>query len=723
MNNMCVTKIVGMKSVFTRFFQVIFGRNNPMKVRHISYRVEFQGRGAGHIHGVLWLDMKQVKVKGVRSETLESAFEKLRFSQALDEKEVEAVEKFTDTFVTCTRCVSVAGEDAVRKAEEVNWHGHSSSCHKESRRGQCRWKFPKYPLARTIFVDTNSEASKVEKKMPKEEREEILRRVMNVLVEAEGNKMMLSKDVEQIMTSFKNVKVVEGGQTDEFPEKSIERDREKSNNEFSNESTGQDRGKSRRERFKKRIGRVTYVKMESPEEYQRNIKKRIEMVLKLASAGGEPISYYRYEMAVLQQPRKGSEVLLRRDIDEVFMSNYNPEWMEAWDANHDLSPVYDYYGVITYITDYFTKDSTGLTDVLKAGMKQLGKDDDMKQKCNAMADLFMSNRQIGEAEAYYKLLAHMNLTYSSVATVYAPTEPKRERRHFLKRQDPEEGKGFKVKDKEGLFLEKPDLVSKYERRKLLGPEEDTMGDATLDGMCYCQWVKMYEARSGKRNEEGEFEEAVEDANPEEGELAEEDDFNFVVSGEEGNQERKRLPQAVTLHDPRPGEPVILQKRTFPRALRFFKKRFTANPHKFYLAELMLYHPFRDEEELFPDDEKKCEELYMQNEDKIKRVKAQLMPFLESVDEAQQLYQENREKEERDIEEMMGADLDPEMEQEVADGKEEEEEDHPDYYHIDTAQVQDTDGGERPRQMFKAIVLPDKEDQVNRYIFQFCLTID
>ena len=38
------------------------------------------------------------------------------------------------------------------------------------------------------------------------------------------------------MTSFKNVKVVEGGQTDEFPEKSIERDREKSNNEFSNES-------------------------------------------------------------------------------------------------------------------------------------------------------------------------------------------------------------------------------------------------------------------------------------------------------------------------------------------------------------------------------------------------------------------------------------------------------------------------------------------------------
>ena len=41
----------------------MFGRNNPMKIRHIAYRVEFQGRGAGHIHGVLWLDMKEIRIK------------------------------------------------------------------------------------------------------------------------------------------------------------------------------------------------------------------------------------------------------------------------------------------------------------------------------------------------------------------------------------------------------------------------------------------------------------------------------------------------------------------------------------------------------------------------------------------------------------------------------------------------------------------------------------
>ena len=98
--------------------------------------------------------------------------------------------------------------------------------------------------------------------------------------------------------------------------------------------------------------------MESPEEYKKNIRERIDKVLKIASAGGELITYEQYEKAVIEQPRKGSEVLLQRDIDEIFINNYNGEWLVNWNANIDISPVYDYYGTITYITDYFTKVGT-----------------------------------------------------------------------------------------------------------------------------------------------------------------------------------------------------------------------------------------------------------------------------------------------------------------------------------------------------------------------------
>ena len=131
-----------------------------MKVRHISYRVEFQGRGAGHIHGVLWLDLKEMKITKVKNSDLQDGYNRLRHNLPLKTEQLTAIENFTDAFVTCTRCVSVAGlqllgpdageeeikragEEAVKKAEDLNWHGHSKSCTKGSG-PLCRWKFPRY---------------------------------------------------------------------------------------------------------------------------------------------------------------------------------------------------------------------------------------------------------------------------------------------------------------------------------------------------------------------------------------------------------------------------------------------------------------------------------------------------------------------------------------------------------------------------------------------------
>ena len=378
-----------------------------------------------------------------------------------------------------------------------------------------------------------------------------------------------------------------------------------------------------------------------------------------------------------------------------------------------------------------SQDSTGLTEVLKTAVKQLSEDMDMRQKCHEMANRFMTHRQVGESEAIYKLLANMKMTYSSIATIYVPTEPKSQRRHFLQRQDPDSGLGFEVEDKKGRFLEKPDLISKYERRKLLPSreeEEETLvldnGDAeTLENMSFCQFVKMYEGKGWqdmrKTNEEGETEEPDDDEEkPEEGELAQEDDFNYLIVGN-SKVKRRKLPHLLTLEDVMPGEPRILHKRTFPRAMRFFKKKFDRNPHLFYFTELVLYHPFRDENELFPDDPEKCEELYKKHKDEIKYVKAQLMPFLESVEEAQLMYEEMRANEKRDIEEQMGADLDPEMEQEIADIDDLDDEDHPDYIHLDTDQVEDNTVGEvRPRRVFKTVALPSKDAQVTDLIMYF-----
>merc|ERR1712082_453324 len=62
-----------------------------MHIKKFSWKVEFQGRGAGHIHGTLWCDLNKImkdenhqnsEEKNVNN-SLESAFKKLRQNEEL----------------------------------------------------------------------------------------------------------------------------------------------------------------------------------------------------------------------------------------------------------------------------------------------------------------------------------------------------------------------------------------------------------------------------------------------------------------------------------------------------------------------------------------------------------------------------------------------------------------------------------------------------------------
>merc|ERR1711888_7246 len=99
---------------------------------------------------------------------------------------------------------------------------------------------------------------------------------------------------------------------------------------------------------------------ETKEEYIVNRKKRIMKVLDVAGVTPED-----YVAAVREQTRKGVNVILARDVDEIYINNYNPEWIRAWNANVDFSLCLDFFAVITYITEYFTKDESGTSRLLK----------------------------------------------------------------------------------------------------------------------------------------------------------------------------------------------------------------------------------------------------------------------------------------------------------------------------------------------------------------------
>ena len=88
-----------------------------MIIKHLSYRVEFQGRGAAHIHGVIWLNIKEMeqsemfKDEGLSNGILSEAFKKLRDDVKLTEDEKEAIVKLTDMFVSCSLNPETAHKD------------------------------------------------------------------------------------------------------------------------------------------------------------------------------------------------------------------------------------------------------------------------------------------------------------------------------------------------------------------------------------------------------------------------------------------------------------------------------------------------------------------------------------------------------------------------------------------------------------------------------------
>jgi hypothetical protein len=256
----------------------------------------------------------------------------------------------------------------------------------------------------------------------------------------------------------------------------------------------------------------------------------------------------------------------------------------------------------------------------------------------------MTIRQIGEAEAYYKILPNLTLKYSSIDTIFIPSDKKALRSKFLMKLDESDvniTNGAHVKGgKEGIFLEKPDIIDKYCRR-------DMTNDPELAELRPSQFAKMYEPITRRKAEDKKDEEEFTNLNGNDDEaLKHDDNDNRIINDIEDEEDddymvanfiitpnplaRWRLPKIIKIKDPLPGEVAIWKKRNFPKAMRVHKKREDTNPDRYFLSELMLYTAYTDEEELGCDDEEKCRKLYLDMKDAIQYVKRHVIPFSQGV---------------------------------------------------------------------------------------------
>ena len=655
--------------------EIMMGKNNPMRIRYWCDKMEFQGRGAGHIHGVAWCDLTEIselikkeRIVGVilsndecSSEVeesivnhLENSYRSLRENKPLSEAEENALIDFVDRSVTCTLNPQLAAkmidvnktkEDGMKIIEivkAVQVHHHTKSCKKNGCAATCRFRFPKYPMWKTILTIFHMDEDDPEARKERREQHTILlKKVMDVLEETEV--------MDEIMLGYSK-------------------------------------------------------EDESIKEYRLNRKDRIFKVLELAEVDPDD-----YVTALKESSTRGINVILARDIDELYVNNYIPEFIEAWDGNIDWSPVFDFFAVVTYVTEYFTKDESGTSSFLAEAAKQI-KNLPVKDQRRCIKNVFLTHRQMGLSEAFMKIFPDIRFKDSNISSVFVPLGKREDISRYLMRADPDRDYGtielFEITDREGLYYEKPNWVEKYLRRDR----------SEWDELCFPQYAKMFDPIHKKEkempNEDEENGSDVELENSdnqdsfdfEKGEkkYGQEAVFHFLIT--ETGEIGKPLPKLMKLNDPYPGEPNFLRKRKHPKSLRFYKVKRDLNPARFFLHELMMYKHFDKEEyERWHDDEK-CIEDYEKYKENIKKVKAKVMKWMEDVEEARYFVEEVM-KNEVDLEETE-VNMDPEKHQEDIDCELEGLEEDEQYRHLNPEGLKDLALPDN-RNWYRKLVLKDQ----------------
>ena len=109
---------------------------------------------------------------------------------------------------------------------------------------------------------------------------------------------------------------------------------------------------------------VDSILSQHPKSEEKNVdeaingrQKRIDALLE--SAGFLTNEDKQLYVDALHHISSGCQIVMARDIDEVWVNSYNPEITRAWNGNTDFQVTLDFYAIITYITEYYTKDDEG----------------------------------------------------------------------------------------------------------------------------------------------------------------------------------------------------------------------------------------------------------------------------------------------------------------------------------------------------------------------------
>ncbi|XP_055956976.1 ATP-dependent DNA helicase PIF1-like [Patella vulgata] len=118
---------------------------------------------------------------------------------------------------------------------------------------------------------------------------------------------------------------------------------------------------------------------------------------------------------------KKNNLVLKRDHKDVWINQYNPDLLRAWNANLDKQYVFDAYSCIVYIVSYISKSEREIGLLLGDAHKEAVEGNlDAKSGLKKISSTYLHSREVSAQEAAYRV-CNLRLEETSRKVVFIPT--------------------------------------------------------------------------------------------------------------------------------------------------------------------------------------------------------------------------------------------------------------------------------------------------------------
>ncbi|XP_066288772.1 uncharacterized protein [Branchiostoma lanceolatum] len=259
------------------------------------------------------------------------------------------------------------------------------------------------------------------------------------------------------------------------------------------------------------------------------------------------------------------QVVLRREPKDMWVNNYNPHLLRAWNGNMDIQYVLDAYSCVKYIVSYISKAEREMGKLLKQAQKEAREgNQDVVNEMRKVGNAYLHHREVSAQEAVYRACS-LKLKDCSREVIFIPTDEKASRlskplaaiQNIASAENGEE---------ESIWM--PSIMDRYKARPLEEP---------FQTMCAAKFVSEYRvvSFSGKQQD---------------GEQPSRGTKKYVLNDNLGSVQKRT--------------------RSNPAIIRFAKFNKEKDPERFYLTLLKLYLPHYSDMQLKPEQFAKYEDFYL-----------------------------------------------------------------------------------------------------------------